>query len=516
MQYGLLSYHNTFNLGDEIQSIAARQFLPQVDVFVNRDGLASVQLDHPTKLICNGWFSHRPSEWPPNKLIYPLLTSFHLNSSPTFVGGSAADFILDEAVLEYLRANGPVGARDLHTLDLLEKCGVPSYFSGCLTLTLPKTGGERRNDLIVLCDVPDSVVSHIRRKTKKEIQVVGVQGVGFDRDARMKEAEARLRLLEQASCVITGRLHAALPCLPLGTPVFMVDIAEDQYRFRGLHDLIRHGPPESLLSDGVFDVNDPVPNSYDYLPLAQTLKSTVQGFINSDDKASNQIDFQASRINALTTNLAASARKIWELEGLVKRLETHFAEMTTGKAIEAMDGSPDLVVNENTRAAEMQLRLARSEADKLGAEAQVEMLTQTLADVEHRLSAAEAQRATTDETAALAIERIDYLETEVARGAEELAQIRLIHSGIWTVYRELQARSEVTTLELKALRSDLEDREAEIGRLRHEIAIRDHQLGGANGHIHALLNSSSWRITAPLRKPKELMLLRQSKSTGDN
>ena len=40
-----------------------------------------------------------------------------------------------KAALDFLKNAGPVGARDTRTLTKLKEKGVPTYFSGCLTLT---------------------------------------------------------------------------------------------------------------------------------------------------------------------------------------------------------------------------------------------------------------------------------------------------------------------------------------------------------------------------------------------
>ncbi len=65
--FALLRYRNTRNLGDEIQSIAARQFLPRVDGFIDRDRLvmSGRKKNANFKLILNGWYSHSPERWPP-------------------------------------------------------------------------------------------------------------------------------------------------------------------------------------------------------------------------------------------------------------------------------------------------------------------------------------------------------------------------------------------------------------------------------------------------------------------
>jgi hypothetical protein len=57
MRYGLLTYSTT-NIGDEIQSVTARRFLPAVDVYIDRDSLDRTGESEPFKLILNNP-SHR-------------------------------------------------------------------------------------------------------------------------------------------------------------------------------------------------------------------------------------------------------------------------------------------------------------------------------------------------------------------------------------------------------------------------------------------------------------------------
>lgn len=58
MKYGLFKYE-TENIGDEIQSIAARRFLPSVDTYIDRDRLGEYCPDEETKIITNGWLCMR-------------------------------------------------------------------------------------------------------------------------------------------------------------------------------------------------------------------------------------------------------------------------------------------------------------------------------------------------------------------------------------------------------------------------------------------------------------------------
>ena len=78
---GLMTYlaWPEYNAGDYIQSLAAAQYLPRVDKYLNREKLSEYK-GEPVKLIMNGWFMHQPECWPPSKQIFPLLTSFHINA----------------------------------------------------------------------------------------------------------------------------------------------------------------------------------------------------------------------------------------------------------------------------------------------------------------------------------------------------------------------------------------------------------------------------------------------------
>ena len=56
---------------------------------------------------------------------------------------------------------------------------------------------------------------------------------------RRDAAETLLKRYRAASLVITSRLHCALPCLALGTPVVFLHSSTTDPRFRGLERLIR-------------------------------------------------------------------------------------------------------------------------------------------------------------------------------------------------------------------------------------------------------------------------------------
>ena len=77
--FAILSYPNSNNLGDFIQSEAAKQYLKNKIVKqIDREQLHSYD-GTKVHMFMNGWFMENPNNWPPSKKINPLFLSFHLN-----------------------------------------------------------------------------------------------------------------------------------------------------------------------------------------------------------------------------------------------------------------------------------------------------------------------------------------------------------------------------------------------------------------------------------------------------
>ena len=269
MKKGLLIYpHNSegiFNIGDYVQSIAARQFIGKPDVFVKRENLDNYR-GEPIKLIMNGWYMHNPNNWPPADNIEPLFIAFHLNKL-------AEKGMLTPSGIEYFKKHEPIGCRDMHTVDLLKSKGIDAYFSGCLTLTLGKTYRHTKvsDAQIYLTDLNSTLKHNLKFKincafvaitklrTLKTIQTrmleCGVlkrfrtvtafyatyRNVISDEvlisaqyreqeiednfvsdDEKFLYAEKLLQEYSKAQYVVTSRIHCALPCLAMGTPVVFI------------------------------------------------------------------------------------------------------------------------------------------------------------------------------------------------------------------------------------------------------------------------------------------------------
>ena len=278
VKYALYKY-STENVGDEIQSIAARRFLPRVDYYIDRDkvgGWQNSDSDEIVKLIANGWYMRDPFMWPPtDATLKPLLISMHV--SPNSVGSNSVvprDLFISSNK-EYLVKFGPVGARDKSTMEYFQQNGIDSYFSGCLTLTLQADASIDRGDYILAVDIPNDLYKYLSSKTDRKIIRMSPYGDFYlPEEARFMVAEYYLYLYQSAHAVVTTRLHTALPSLALETPVLLVKDGNnyDPARYVGLDELVRSVTVEDYLKNySLFNLDDPGGNPDDYLKIRRSL-----------------------------------------------------------------------------------------------------------------------------------------------------------------------------------------------------------------------------------------------------
>ena len=322
MKYGLLSYDEnkrSFNVGDNVQSLAAKQFLPKVDTYVNREKLADYKGEQ-LKLIMNGWFTHNTTNWVPSDLIDPIFVSFHMNNT-------AAPAMLSEKGIAYLKKHEPIGCRDKFTADTLKEKGIDAYFSGCLTLTLDtyKVDDSERGDKIYIVDplynyprtektfyntktTIKSILNtkafqlgkkkkHLKRFVSEELlnsaEFINQEPPAntYTEDEKFEMAEDLLKKYAKAKLVITSRIHCALPCLAMGTPVIFIngfDTFVDSCRFDGILELFNRIDIDSKTGEftsnfgleGKINSSTMVTNLEKHHELANALKSKVRAQIS--------------------------------------------------------------------------------------------------------------------------------------------------------------------------------------------------------------------------------------------
>ncbi len=284
-KFGLFEY-NTENIGDEVQSLAARRFLPRVDYYFDRDNIDGTQIgkDEVVKLIMNGWYTHHPENWPPkNSAIEPLLVSMHVEQDA--LNGEAAKAFSSAGSVEFLNTFGPVGARNYPTMEFLNSIGVESYFAGCITLTLNPADGVKKRDYILAVDVSDEVLKKIKSKTKRPVYAINTnRKKKLDRETRFLVSKFWLYLYQSAHFVVTTRLHTMLPCIALGTPVIAIS-GRDPKRYAGLIDLTNHMTEKEFLTKRI-DYDHPAKNPTLYKKMRATLEEKCTSFTGFDSHAS--------------------------------------------------------------------------------------------------------------------------------------------------------------------------------------------------------------------------------------
>jgi drug/metabolite transporter (DMT)-like permease len=256
------------NSGDEMQSYGGLQFYPFLDHFVERSSIGSFKSPlGKVTMFANAWFGGKNMQWPPASSLNPLLFSMH------FAPEDRAKLVTRES-LEYLKLYGAVGARDTNTLSFFKSRGIKSYFSACATLLIQAIPPTTSHNKIIAVDVdPKQLKIIVPAEYQRDV-------INFEQDIkynpnnrqllyRYQYAYGLLHMYANARLVITGRIHAALPCVALGIPVLFLNLPDSRLpgggggRSQGLTQLFhlveytRAGLPIEVKN---FDWAKPLPN----------------------------------------------------------------------------------------------------------------------------------------------------------------------------------------------------------------------------------------------------------------
>lgn len=311
MQNGLLykeTLGGRKNIGDYIQSIAAEQFFDKIDTYIHQEQMHEYKSDQgKTKVIMNGWYMSNPGHWPPSADILPLFVSFHITPEAydEMLDSKGVEYLKkfapigcrDVETQEILLQKGiPAYFSACLTLTLglkyknQEKSGeiifVDPYYEFHRNVKRNLSVIPIGKALItILCNYDQvkkisknityrpfvkkewrllSKVEHIlrsacfyqsyRTKFSDELlfEATFVTHILFPsftdkRVERLKLAKDLIKRYAKASLVITSRIHAALPCIGLETPVLFITPDKPSAsmnmhstgRFKGLSELFR-------------------------------------------------------------------------------------------------------------------------------------------------------------------------------------------------------------------------------------------------------------------------------------
>lgn len=288
MQYGVIVYSDTMNLGDDIQSYANESFLPHTDYILEREGLDGFYTrdGKEVAVIMGGWYLYKHLNWPPSPFVRPLATSMHFDTYYSWTAGEriTKNFLFEDYGGEWMRRYAPIGCRDYATKKLLERYNIPSYFSGCMTLTLTPFSKVEQHGKICLVDVSDDIASYVHSHATAKCVVMThtLETKPITWEERKKIVEEQLLYYQGALLVITTRLHAALPCLALGTPVLFIKEDWALNRTETWLKYLHYTTEEMLLSGAyTYDFNHPLKNKSLHWKLSLNLTRQCENFIQA-------------------------------------------------------------------------------------------------------------------------------------------------------------------------------------------------------------------------------------------
>ncbi len=293
MKYGVLWRKSTKNIGDDMQSYAASLYLPQIDYMVDVKELDTFEVpdDEPVATIMSFWYMWHKWNWPPSKHLYPMWMGMHYSDLQRGRPDGMVckyEYIVDGVGRDYFRMYEPIGCRDYYTQKAFEKLGISSYFSGCITLTLPRRDiPPADHDYVVVVGVETAVKKAIQNQLKGtgiEVKVIEPTRPEHSDTLTWEERKAEviemLETYQNAKCVITFRLHCALPSLALGTPVLLVRSSFKSPRFNPYKNWLHTAKPEQVIAGEYRDfILNPPKNPDNFKETRDQIDKNVKEFI---------------------------------------------------------------------------------------------------------------------------------------------------------------------------------------------------------------------------------------------
>lgn len=236
------------NLGDSVQALAIDSIYSQIGI--KKEDVRYVERDFP----------ERYNSEPVDIVFYSEFAKQNLSKRIDFsdkinIKSIVSAVFYDEVetleqekkgFTEFLKTLGPIGARDDESKEILKKSGFETYLTGCFTVCFPKRTEEPKTKKVFFVDTPKELEQHIPSELREygEYLSHAVQmkkyPVDFEENERLEKETGELlrRYREEATLVVTGRLHVAVPCLAMGIPVIL-SVNNLDFRFGWVEKLIR-------------------------------------------------------------------------------------------------------------------------------------------------------------------------------------------------------------------------------------------------------------------------------------
>lgn len=322
LRYALAWRPHADNLGADLLTLAASQLLPRLDLLLDADALDApipgLREDDRVVTLIPGPLLDASAHWPPEKHIAPVYAGVRLSAEDKY-GLPLTE--LDGTGLAALAAGSPILCRDQRTADRMETLGLPHGITGCLTLTLPRPDVPKDGS-ILLCDVPEAIIDAVKARHERVVVIShALKDHLTDHEGRMTRARKLLAQYAAADMVFTRRLHCAMACLAVGTPVMLLyhPEYEDVRRFAPMDGMVRHQPIDDFLAElHAQGLPAPWENPADMPRIRQAIITAVQAGIQHAEAMPLPIvpaeEAAAWRSSRLKRAADRAAEKISELE----------------------------------------------------------------------------------------------------------------------------------------------------------------------------------------------------------
>lgn len=214
------------NIGDVLQGMVAKEFLPKDSLVANREALNDLAGPQKGLLIANGWYMHSFEKFPPPDNITPIYISVHIRYPK---------MLAIPTVREHFKKHAPIGCRDTRTLKLFLSWGIPAYYSSCLTTTCKQRApiNNSGDGEVLLVDnmhhpVPDAVKEKLEGFLGKPLTRISHDPPNTSgtleqyNEVAEKHMNSLLERYCKAALVITTKIHCALPCIGMGANVMLI------------------------------------------------------------------------------------------------------------------------------------------------------------------------------------------------------------------------------------------------------------------------------------------------------
>ena len=258
------------NYGDNIQTIAldgiVEELFPKeqiVDINIydmpNYDGEYVL-----LPLNCNLWTCDENYFLPASDKIIPVFIAVSFQIPPT-----------STKAIDYLKKWEPIGCRDFETLDMMRKLEIRAYLNGCTTLTLPKRISEPEKKKVFLVGVSESLRGQILHKIGddnveivNQLEIYENDTLGSSSVTDQKTRQIYQRYRDEATLIVTSKLHCASPCIAMGIPVIVIR-EKKSCRFEWINKLI------PIYSHEDIDIINWQPDVIEAEPLKKKMRALI-------------------------------------------------------------------------------------------------------------------------------------------------------------------------------------------------------------------------------------------------